>query len=108
MGKTYAQVNNTTIKVLVDMMNAAVKAFNEQIVRTESYMIESQSSGIAAGWVSEDGDHVVKNLAAACSAVETATAAMISIAEAAKNMQVDGDQVTIDGFKLNGVGPDTT
>ena len=26
-----------------------VKAFNEQIIRTESYMIESQSSGLASG-----------------------------------------------------------
>ena len=108
MGKTYAQVNNTTIKVLVDMMNAAVKAFNEQIVRTESYMIESQSSGIAAGWVSEDGDHVVKNLKAARDAVDVTTEAAISFAEGARNMQVDGDQVSIDGFKLAGVSPDTT
>ena len=49
MGKTLEQVNNTTIKVIVDVANATVKAFNEQIIRTESYMIESQSSGLASG-----------------------------------------------------------
>ena len=108
MGKTLEQVNNTTIKVLVDTMNAAMKAFNEQIKRTQSYMIESQSSGIGAGWVAEDGDHVAKNLKAACCAVETATGAMISITEAAKTMQVDGDQVTLNGYVDNGVSPDTT
>lgn len=108
MGKTMEQVNNTTIKVLVDTMNATIKAFNEQILRTESYMIESQSSGLAAGWVAEDGDHVVKNLNAARSAVDTATDAMIAITEAARNMQVDGDQVTLNGYVGNGVSPDTT
>lgn len=108
MGKTLEQVNNTTIKVLVDTMNATMKAFNEQIKRTQSYMIESQSSGLAAGWVAEDGDHVVKNLMAARCAVETATDAMVSITEAAKNMQVDGDQVTLNGYVDNGVSPDTT
>ena len=108
MGKTLAEVNNTTIKVLVDMMNATVKAFNEQIVRTESYMIESQSSGLASGWAIEDGEHVAKNLIAACAAVSTATVAMCSIVKDAQGMQVDGDQIAINGFKLNGIGPDTT
>ena len=108
MGKTLAEVNNTTIKVLVDMMNASVKAFNEQIVRTESYMIESQSSGLASGWAIEDGQHVEKNLLAACKAVQTATKAMIGIVKDAEGMQVDGDQIRINGFQLNGVNPDTT
>ena len=107
MGKTYADVNNTTIKVLKDMMDAAVKAFSEQIVRTESYMIESQSSGLASGWAIEDGDHVGKNLKAARAAVDTATAAMLMVVEQAEGMQVDGDQIAINGYKLNGVGPDT-
>ena len=71
-------------------------------------MIESQSSGIGAGWVAEYCDHVIKNLKAACCAVETATGAMISITEAAKTMQVDGDQVTLNGYVDNGVSPDTT
>lgn len=108
MGKTLADVNNTTIKVLVDMMNATVKAANEQITRAQSYMIESQSSGLAAGWAIEDGEHVVKNLKSTCSAFVAATNAMISIAEKAEGMQVDGDQVAIDGYKSAGVSPDTT
>ncbi len=108
MGKTYAEVNNTTIKVLKEMMDAAVKAFSEQIVRTQSYMIESQSSGLAAGWAIEDGDHVEKNLKAACKAVQIATGAMLSVVENADGMQVDGDQLKINGYALNGVSPDTT
>jgi hypothetical protein len=108
MGKTLAQVNNTTIKVIVDMANATNKAFNEQIVRTESYMIESQSSGLASGWAIEDGDHVIKNLKAACKAVQDATTAMIGVVEGAQGMQVDGDQVAINGYAGNGVSPDTT
>lgn len=108
MGKTLEQVNNTTIKVIVDVANATVKAFNEQIIRTESYMIESQSSGLASGWAIEDGEHVVKNLKAARKAVDDATDAMIGIVEGASGMQVDGDQVAIDGYKGNGVSPDTT
>ena len=107
MGKTLAEVNNTTIKVLVDMMNAAVKAFNEQIVRSQSYMIESQSSGLASGWAIEDGEHVVKNLKSACAAVRVATEAMVLVTESAQGMQVDADELTIDGYKLNGVSPDT-
>lgn len=108
MGKTLSDVNNTTIKVLVDYMDATVKAFNEQIIRAQSYMIESQSSGKASGWTEEDGDHVVKNLKAACSAVKTSTEAMIMIANGALGMQVDGDQVAINGYKSAGVSPDTT
>ena len=107
MGKTLADVNNTTIKVLVDMMNATIKAFNEQIIRTQSYMIESQSSGLASGWAIEDGDHVVKNLKAACKAVATATDAMVGVTENAAGMQVDGDQIAINGYKDSGVSPDT-
>ena len=107
MGKTLADVNNTTIKVLVDMMNATIKAFNEQIIRTQSYMIESQSSGLASGWAIEDGDHVVKNLKAACQAVQTATGAMVSVTDMAAGMQVDGDQIAINGYKDSGVSPDT-
>lgn len=107
MGKTLEQVNNTTIKVLVDVMNATIKAFNEQIIRTQSYMIESQSSGLASGWAIEDGEHVVKNLKAACKAVQTATESMIGITEKASGMQVDGDQIAINGYKDSGVSPDT-
>lgn len=107
MGKTLETVNNTTIKVLVDMMNATVKAFNEQVVRAQSYMIESQSSGLAAGWAIEDGEHVKKNLMSACGAVSAATEAMIMVVEKANGMQVDGDQVAIDGYKSAGVSPDT-
>ena len=88
-------------------MNAAVKAYNEQIVRTESYMIESQSSGLAAGWAIEDGEHVAKNLRAACAAITTMTDAMTRVVSEAKGMQVDGDQLVIDGYKGNGVLPDT-
>ncbi|MCK9568972.1 hypothetical protein M0R72_08530 [Candidatus Pacearchaeota archaeon] len=108
MGKTLATVNNTTIKVLVDMMTAATKAFNEQIVRAQSYMIESQSSGLAAGWAIEDGEHVAKNLNAASKAVDAATKAMITVVEMADGMQVDGDQVAINGYVGSGVSPDTT
>jgi hypothetical protein len=108
MGKTLAEVNNTTIKVLVDMMNAVIKGYSEQMVRAQSYMIESQSSGKASGWTEEDGDHVKKNMIAACAAVRTATNAMIQVVENARGMQVDGDQVAIDGFKGSGVSPDTT
>jgi hypothetical protein len=108
MGKTLADVNNTTIKVLVDTMNAAVKAFNEQIVRAQSYMIESQSSGLAAGWAIEDGEHVKKNLKAACGAVAAATEAMLVIVNGASGMQVDADEVAINGYKLAGTSPDTT
>ncbi len=108
MGKTLAEVNNTTIKVLVETMNAATKAFSEQIIRTQSYMIESQSSGLAAGWAIEDGEHVSKNLKAACSAVQTMTVAMLKIVQEAKGLQVDGDQLKIDGYKTNEVSPDTT
>jgi len=71
-------------------------------------MIESQSSGKAAGWTEEDGDHVVKNLRAACSAVQAATDAMVTVAEKAGGIQVDGDQLAIDGYKLAGPSPDTT
>jgi phosphoglucomutase len=108
MGKTLAAVNNTTIKVLVDLMNAAVKAYNEQIVRTQSYMIESQSSGKSSGWTEEDGEHVIKNLKAACSAVKTMTASMEKVILEAGGMQVDGDQIAINGYVGNGVAPDTT
>ena len=103
-----SEVNNTTIKVLIEMMNAAVKAFSEQIIRTQSYMIESQSSGLAAGWAIEDGDHVAKNLRAACEAVRSMTGAMIKVTDEASGMQVDGDQLKIDGYKTNNVSPDTT
>jgi hypothetical protein len=108
MGKTLEEVNNTTIKVLVDMMNAATKAVNEQITRAQSYMIESQSSGLAAGWAIEDGDHVIKNLRSACVAFTAATEAMIAVTEKAEGMQVDGDQVAINGYKSAGVSPNTT
>jgi hypothetical protein len=33
---------------------------------------------------------------------------MIQVVENARGMQVDGDQVAIDGFKGSGVSPDTT
>jgi hypothetical protein len=108
MGKTLADVKNTTIKVVVDVQNAMLKAVNEQVVRAQSYMIESQSSGLASGWAIEDGDHVKKNLKAACKAVQDATEAMIGIVEGAQGMQVDGDQVAIDGYKNAGTSPDTT
>jgi len=107
MGKTLADVNNTTIKVLVELMNASVKAYNEQIVRTQSYMIESQSSGKASGWTEEDGEHVVKNITAACNAVATMTRSMAKVVNEAGGMQVDGDQVSINGYKSAGVSPDT-
>jgi hypothetical protein len=90
------------------MMNAAVKAFNEQVIRAQSYMIESQSSGLASGWAIEDGDHVVKNLESACSGVAAATKAMIGVAKDAKGMQVDGDQVAINGYVAAPTSPDTT
>lgn len=108
MGKSVSDVNNTTIKVLIDYMNAAAKAVNEQIIRTESYMVESQSSGIASGWVSEDGEHVVKNLRTTLGAFDASVKAMIDFALASKNMQVDGDQIGINGYVDNGVSPDTT
>ncbi len=108
MGKKLEEVNNTTIKVLVDMMNASIKAYSEQIIRTQSYMIESQSSGMAAAWAEEDGQHVIKNLKAACIAVKTQTESMINVVNEAKGMQVDGDQLNIDGYKGNGVSPNTT
>ncbi|MCZ7406291.1 MAG: hypothetical protein O8C67_15375 [Candidatus Methanoperedens sp.] len=107
MGKTLDQVQNTTIKVLVDMMNTTLKGYNEEIIRAQSYMIESQSSGKAAGWTEEDGDHVKKNLEAACSAVTTLTKAMISVVDEAKGMQVDGDQIAINGYNTAGTSPDT-
>lgn len=108
MGKTYADVSNSTIKVLTDMGNAAVKQYNEMMVRLQSYMIESQSSGKAAGWTEEDGDHVIKNLTATCESVKTITGAMISVAKNAGGIQVDGDQLAIDGYTLPGTSPDTT
>lgn len=107
MGKTLQDVNNTTIKVLVEMMNAAVKAFNEQVIRTQSYMIESQSSGKASGWTEEDGEHVKKNVNAACKAVATMTQAMCDVVDKAGGMQVDGDQIAINGYKSAEVSPDT-
>ena len=55
----------------------------------------------------EDGDHVVKNLKAACKAVATATDAMVGVTENAAGMQVDGDQIAINGYKDSGVSPDT-
>jgi len=78
------------------------------MIRIQSYMIESQSAGKAAGWTEEDGDHVVKNMRAACKAVSDATEAMVGIARGAGGIQVDGDQLAINGYKLNGVDPDTT
>lgn len=108
MGKTYADVSNSTIKVLKEMGDAAVKQYNEMMVRLQSYMIESQSSGKAAGWTEEDGEHVVKNLNAACGAVKAATEAMIIVAQKAGGIQVDGDQLALDGYKLAGPSPDTT
>jgi hypothetical protein len=108
MGKTLADVDNTTIKVLVDLMNAASKAFNEQMIRTQSYMIESQSSGLAAGWASEDGDHVLKNITASAEAVKAAVNAMSRIVEGAQTMQVDGDQIAIDGYSAPPTSPNTT
>lgn len=67
-----------------------------------------ESYGMAAGWAIEDGEHVAKNLKAACQAVRSATEAMVIVAENATGMQVDGDQVAIDGYKSAGVAPDTT
>jgi ElaB/YqjD/DUF883 family membrane-anchored ribosome-binding protein len=108
LGKTYEEVSNTTIKVLKEMGDAAVKQYNEMMIRLQSYMIESQSSGKAAGWTEEDGDHVMKNLRAACKAVADATEAMLIVAKNAGGIQVDGDQLMIDGYKLNDASPDTT
>lgn len=108
MVKKLEEVINSTVKALVDMSNAAMKQFNEQIIRTQSYMIESQSAAISSGWVGEDGEHVVKNLVVACKAVQDMTAAMLQVAKNAGNLQVDGDQLLIDGYKLNEVSPDTT
>jgi len=108
MGKTLEEVNNTTIKVIVDMSNSALKAFNEQIIRMQSYMIESQSSGKASGWTEEDGEHVIKNLKSACNAVITMTEAMSKVVENATGMQVDGDQIAINGYTNAGSSPNTT
>jgi hypothetical protein len=108
MGKTLADVDNTTIKVLVDMMNAAAKAFNEQMIRTQSYMIESQSSGLAAGWASEDGVHVLKNIGSAADAVKAIVESMACVIDGAKTMQVDGDQIAIDGYSAPPTSPNTT
>ena len=108
MGKTFAEVNNTTIKILVDMMNAAVKGYNEEIIRIQSYMIESQSSGKAASWTAKDLGNVSDNIKAACQLVCDMTATLDTIALGAKDIQVDGDQIKIDGYKTPGVSPDTT
>jgi len=107
MVQKYEDVINTTVKILKEMSDAAMKGFCEEIIRIQSYMIESQSAAISAGWVGEDGEHVIKNLETACKAVHDMTAAMITVAKNAGNLQVDGDQLKIDGYKLNEVSPDT-
>jgi hydroxyethylthiazole kinase-like sugar kinase family protein len=108
MGKTFEQVNNTTIKVLCDMMDAAMKGYCEEIIRIKSYMIESQSSGKAASWTAKDLGNVADNIKSACSFVGDMTTAMDVVASGAKDIQVDGDQIAIDGYKVNGVSSDTT
>ena len=107
MGKIYDEVVNTTIKQLKEMGDAAVKGAAEQMVRLQSYMIESQSAPKASGWTEEDGDHVIKNLMATRQAFDSMIDVMVKITSDAKGMQVDGDQLAINGYKLNGVGPDT-
>jgi len=89
-------------------MNAAAKAFNEQMIRTQSYMIESQSSGLAAGWASEDGVHVLKNIGSAADAVKAIVESMACVIDGAKTMQVDGDQIAIDGYSAPPTSPNTT
>ena len=108
MGKTMEQVNNTTIKVLSDMMDAAMKGYCEELIRIKSYMIESQSSGKAASWTAKDLGNVVDNVVAACSFVKDMTSAMNTVATGAKDIQVDGDQIAINGYKTNEVSSDTT
>lgn len=108
MGKTMEQVNNTTIKVLSDMMDAVMKGYNEELIRIKSYMIESQSSGKAASWTAKDLGNVVDNIKSACGFVKDMTVAMETVANGAKDIQVDGDQIAIDGYKNNGVSSDTT
>ena len=107
MGKIYGDVVNTTIKVLKEMGDATVKAAAEQMIRLQSYMIEYQSAPKAAGWTEEDGDHVVKNLKALKQMLDTNVDVMIKVTQDASGMQVDGDQLAIDGYKLSGVSPDT-
>ena len=107
MGKIYCDVVNTTIKVLKEMGDATVKAAAEQMIRLQSYMIESQSAPKAAGWTEEDGDHVIKNLKALKQMLDTNVDVMIKVTQDASGMQVDGDQLAIDGYKLSGVSPDT-
>jgi len=95
-------------RVLSDMMDAAMKGYCEELIRIKSYMIESQSSGKAASWTAKDLGNVVDNVVAACSFVKDMTSAMNTVATGAKDIQVDGDQIAINGYKTNEVSSDTT
>lgn len=107
MSKKMEEVVNTTIKQLKEIGDSALKGSAEQMVRLQSYMIESQSAPKASGWTEEDGDHVIKNLTSLKGNFDTMIDIMIKVTESAMGMQVDGDQLAINGYKLNGVDPDT-
>lgn len=96
-------VKNTTIKQVLNMMDGLGEMVDERAARMEMQMVRSQSSEIGSGFI-RDQDGVddlgilLKNLAALRQAVNDGLDAVKVVAEGAKNVHHDFEELAINRY----------